>query len=270
MRRKIKISKRALVRLYYCDNKSKYEIGRIFHCSFKTILNRMREYGMKPLHRSIIQSTYKKYDFSGNKIEKAYLIGFRLGDLNVYQTSTHSLVVVVRTNTTRMAQVKLMQSLFSRYGHVTVTKNLKRATFGINCFLNSSFKFLLTKHGRVPNWITRSKSYAVALAAGYIDAEGNIGIYDGRARIKVDSYDRDIILWLFRIFKSNGILCPKPRRIAFGFKYGQQHNKPLWRIRISHVKSILRFSNTVGRYMQHSLQIKNLSKCLSNIHERSQ
>ena len=118
MRHKIFISKRELTKLYYQEKKSKYKIGEIYKCSFKTVLNRMRDFRMVPLSRSIIQSTYDKKDFSGNLTEKAYLIGFRLGDLNVYKTTPNSEVIVVRCHTTVREQVELMRKLFNPYGKV--------------------------------------------------------------------------------------------------------------------------------------------------------
>ena len=119
-RKKIAISKVLLKKLYYKEKKSKYKIGDICGCSFKTVLNRMREYGMEPLSRSIIQSTYLKKDFSGDLTEKAYMIGFRLGDLNVYKTAPHSEVIVARCNTTNDTQANLLKRTFGKYGKVTI------------------------------------------------------------------------------------------------------------------------------------------------------
>src|SRR3989338_7451878 len=208
MRSKIIIPKSELKRLYYEEKKSKYKIGELYNCSFKTVLNRMREFGMKPLSRSIIQSKYKKYNFSRDKIEKAYLLGFRLGDLNVYKTANSSEVIVVRCHTTREEQIELIKSLFKKYGKVSYKFNDKDKSYYINCFLNNSFIFLLPNNDEVENWLNKNKKYSFSFAAGYIDAEANIGVYDGRARFKIDSYDKNIIFWLYGLFIKNKIICP--------------------------------------------------------------
>ncbi len=272
-RKKVYISKEDLIKLYYNQKKSKYKIGFIYNCSFKTVLNRMREYGMKPLSRSIIQSKYNKRDFSGNKIEKAYLIGFRLGDLNAYKTSAHSEVIVVRTHTTRIDQVRLMQRLFSKYGKVSVNRNKKTFSYTINCFLNKSFEFLLLKKGPVEYWIAQNKNFSASFAAGYIDAEGNLGIYDGRARLKIDSYDRLIIQWLYLWMQNINIICPKNKRIAakgkiYDVVHGYKYNKDLWRIRVSERKSLIKLLELIKPHIKHKKRLLDLNKCLGNLYAR--
>jgi len=271
---KITIPKNDLIRLYYKQKKSKYEIGRIYNCSFKTVLNRMREFGMKPLSRSIMQSKYKKKDFSGKKEEKAYMIGFRLGDLNVYQTVSHSEVIVVRCHTTRKEQLDMIDKLFKQYGKVTIGGKNKMNSKYINCFLNKSFSFLLPNDDKIENWITKDSGSSNCFAAGYIDAEGNIGVYDGRARLKVDSYDKNIILWMYKWFQKNNIFCPEPTKIG---KAGQiydnrnkyKYNKDLWRVRVSHMESLNKLFKILKPILKHKKRLSDLNKCIKNINKRN-
>lgn len=272
-RKKVYISKKDLIKLYYNQKKSKYKIGDIYNCSFKTVLNRMREYGMKPLSRSVIQSKYNKKDFSGNKIEKAYMIGFRLGDLNVYKTAVHSEVIVARTHTTRFDQVKLIQNLFSKYGQVSVSKSKKISSYTVNCFLNKSFEFLLSKDTVVEGWIEQNKKLSASFAAGYIDAEGNLGVYDGRARLKIDSYDRYIIRWFYLWLRKNKIICPKQKRIAckgkiYNIIYGHKYNKDLWRVRVSERRSLIKLLKLIKPYIRHEKRLLDLNCCLKNLYAR--
>ena len=271
---KITIPKNDLIRLYYKQKKSKYEIGRIYNCSFKTVLNRMREFGMKPLSRSIMQSKYKKKDFSGKKEEKAYMIGFRLGDLNVYQTVSHSEVIVVRCHTTRKEQLDMIDKLFKQYGKVTIGGKNKMNSKYINCFLNKSFSFLLPNDDKIENWITKDSGSSNCFAAGYIDAEGNIGVYDGRARLKVDSYDKNIILWMYKWFQKNNIFCHEPTKIG---KAGQiydnrnkyKYNKDLWRVRVSHMESLNKLFKILKPILKHKKRLSDLNKCIKNINKRN-
>ncbi|PIV52094.1 hypothetical protein CO115_03695 [Candidatus Falkowbacteria bacterium CG_4_9_14_3_um_filter_36_9] len=273
MSKKIKISKKELYRLYYKEKKSKYKIGDLYNCSFKTVLNRMREFEMEPLSRSIIQSKYKKFNFSGDKTEKAYLIGFRLGDLNVYQTSKHSEVIVIRCHTTAIDQLKLTQDLFSKYGKVSYKKNSKDNSYYINCFVNTSFHFLLPKKDKVNSWISKNNNFSSAFAAGYIDAEGNLGVYDKKARFKIDSYDKNIIIWFYKWFLINNISCPKPKKIGlknqiYNKKLGYKYNNNLWRIRVSKQESLEKLFLLIKPYLKHKNRIKGLNKCINNLYER--
>lgn len=272
-RKKVIISKNLLEKLYYKEKKSKYKIGDICGCSFKTVLNRMREYEMKPLSRSIMQSTYLKKDFSGDLAEKAYMIGFRLGDLNVYKTASHSEVIIARCNTTNDTQADLLKKVFNKYGRVTVSKGKNKA-FSVNCFLNDSFNFLIPKSLKVPGWINKNNKISSHFAAGYVDAEGNIGVYDKRARFKIDTYDKHVIFWFYKWFKKNNIQCPNPIKIGYAGQIyyknkGYKYNKDLWRIRVSEKKSLLKILKVLYPCLKHAKRRNDTRKSIKNIYARS-
>ena len=189
--RKVIISPEELQQLYWDERKSSLKIAQLFHCHAMTVRNRIRELGIPKRSPSDARMRYKKYDFSGNTMEKAYLLGFRLGDLSVYQTNLRSDLIVVRCHTTQMTQVTLMNRLFSSYGHVTVSDG--KYGYNVNCFVNLTFNFLLPKHEQVPQDVQRSKVSTWAFIAGYVDAEGYFGINQEKARFKIDSYDVHIL-----------------------------------------------------------------------------
>lgn len=270
---KINIPKSELIRFYYKQKKSTYEIGKIYQCSFGTVSNRMKDYGLKPMSRSLMQSKYKKRDFSGNLNDESYMIGFRLGDLSAYKTVSHSDVVIARCHTTTKDQINLMKSLFERYGKVTISNGNKRGSTYINCFLNKTFSFLLPKQDGVEKWITENSNYSNNFAAGYIDAEGNIGVYDKRARFKIDSYDKNIIFWLYEWLLKNNIFCPLPIKIAlkgqiYDKKTGYKYNKDLWRIRVSIRESLKRLFIIIYPLLRHKKRRSDLRKCLRNLNVR--
>ncbi len=267
---KIEISKEELVELYYGQKKSPYKIGKLYGCSFSTVTNRMKEYGLRPISRSIMQSKYEKQAFSGSDEEKAYMIGFRIGDLNVYQTVSRSEVIVVRCHTTQKEQTDLVKKLFEKYGQVTIggVKSLY-----VNCFLDTSFDFLLKKEDGVNDWITKNANCSNNFAAGYIDAEGNIGVYDGRARFKVDSYDKNVIFWLYAWLLKNDIFCPEPIKIGeknqiYDKKLNYKYNKDLWRVRVSKQESLRKLFSTIKPLLRHSNRLAHLNKCLKNLDDR--
>lgn len=272
-RKKVAISKNLLEKLYYKEKKSKYKIGEICGCSFKTVLNRMREYGMKPLSRSIMQSTYLKKDFNGDLSEKAYMIGFRLGDLNVYKTNLSSEVIIARCNTTNDEQASLLKKVFGKYGKVTISKGKNKA-FSVNCLLNNSFDFLVPKSSTVPDWINKNKKISSNFAAGYVDAEGNIGVYDKRARFKIDTYDKNIIFWFYDWFQKNNMQCPKPIKIGcsgqiYDKNKGYKYNKDLWRIRVSEKESLLKLLKMLYPCSKHAKRRSDTRKSIKNIYARA-
>jgi len=269
---KIIIPKKDLERLYYKKKKSKYKIANIYGCTAGTVLARMREYGIKSLSRSIIQSTYSKKDFLGDKCEKAYIIGFRLGDLNVYKTTKKSEVVVARCHTTRIEQVDVIKKIFGKYGQVSANKS-KIDSFQVNCFLNESFDFLMKKEDSVEKWITENNGYSDYFAAGYIDAEANIGIYDGRARFKIDTYDKNIIFWFYEWLLKNNITCPEPTLIGkknqvYDKIKNYKYNKDLWRVRVSKQQSLKILFKILYPILKHKKRKKDLAKCIKNLNDR--
>lgn len=274
MRKKIEISKKELIKLYQEEKRSKYEIGKICGCSFKTILNRLREYKIEPIHRSIIQSKYLKNNFSGNQKEKAYILGFRLGDLNVYKTTKKSKVVIARCNTTSNEQVNLIEGVFSKYGRVSVSKNRKSGTITINCFLNDSFDFIVEKKDFVPDWIKKNNKYGLYFLAGYVDAEGSIGVYDGRARFKIDSYDKNTIFWIHEWCLKNGIKCPNVRKIGkkgqlYDKTRGYRYGNDLWRINVNKKESLLKLLKNLKLVIKHKKRKKDSLLAIKNINDRN-
>lgn len=199
------------------------------------------------------------------------MIGFRLGDLNVYQTVSHSDVIVVRCHTTRKEQADLIKNLFVKYGQVTIGGKM---SLHINCFLDKSFSFLLPKIDSVAGWITRNKECANSFAAGYIDAEGNIGVYDGRARFKIDSYDRNIIFWIYNWLLKNDVSCPFPIKIGskgqiYNKKHHYKYNGDLWRLRVSDKSSLAKLFGIIRPLLKHRKRLEHLNKCIKNLYDRA-
>ncbi|MBI4029465.1 MAG: hypothetical protein HY376_03810 [Candidatus Blackburnbacteria bacterium] len=264
----IDIPKDKLNEYYWEKGLSQIKIAKIFNCDPMTVGNRIRQYNISKKTNSEARMHYKKDDFDGNLASKAYLIGFRLGDLNVYQTSKKSSLVVARCNTTHKVQVELIANLFSLYGKVTVSPGTYSTN--VNCYLNKSFKFLLPKYITLPAWLSRSKRASASFIAGYVDAEGNFLLNQSRARFKIDSYDEEILLWIFYWLTSKKINA-KFRQIA---KRGQSRtngmrfNKDLWRLNVNSASSLLRFIEFIEPFCKHKTRVHDMLLCKNNILER--
>lgn len=268
MSKKIIIPRENLQKLYWDERKSSIEIGKLYHCHPMTVRNRIQELDILKKSASDARIHYEKRNFSKNNIEKAYLLGFRLGDLSVYKTSLQSEVVVVRCHTTQMVQVTLIKKLFSPYGHVTVSES--KYGYNINCYVNTTFLFLLPKHKQVPKHVKNAITNSYAFIAGYVDAEGYFAINQGRARFKIDSYDVNILAWINTVFERSSIRG-KFRRIALQgqpqYRIGIFH-RDLWRLEINESQSLYRFIRLIGLYLQHEKRKADMIKCLNNIMER--
>jgi len=268
---KIELSKEKLYTLYHTKNKSPEFIGGLFGCSFKTITNRLNEYGIPLKTPAFARMRYKKYDFSGDLIAKAYLIGFRLGDLAVSKTSPNAETIVVRLHTTHDVQINLFRKLFKKYGKVISYKSPTNPSTNINAYLNRSFDFLLPKHDLVEQWIIDDEEHFCSFAAGYIDAEGTFGIYQGRARFKIDAYDKGILsqihIWLDRNNIPNKFF--RVAKQGDYVKYGNYHfKKDVWRINVNEANSLLKFISLIGPYIKHKKRKDDMKKSFKNIVNR--
>ncbi len=269
-RYKIPITKQKLIRLYIDKKLTPQKIGELLGCSFATVRNRMKEFGITFRRPSIARQRFDKKDFSGDPVEEAYLIGFRVGDLNVYvpnlQTSN---TLVARCHTTDIPQVKLMKAIFSQYGAVRVSKSIHG--YSINCYLNRSFDFLLPK--KRPERIDGEMKVVAAFVAGYVDAEGNFIVNQGRGRFKLDSYDVDVLFWMDNWLKRQNIkslfrqIARKGDTQYIRGKLGYFHEN-LWRINVNEAKSLKRFIGFILPYLKHSRRIQQAKQMLANIEAR--
>ncbi|MDZ4205989.1 MAG: LAGLIDADG family homing endonuclease [Patescibacteria group bacterium] len=266
---KILVSKKLLQKLYIQDNLTPFQIGEKIGCSFKTIRNRLKEHGIPFKDPAYARMIYNKKDFDGTFCEKAYMIGFRIGDLNVYKKSPDSYTIVVRCHTTQKQQVDVMKSLFDRFGQVTVSLN--KGHFHVNCFMNKSFSFLIKKDDSVWKWIKSTyDNVAFNFIAGYTDAEGNFIINQGRARFKIDSYDVSLLKWISRWLKQKGI----HNKLRIIYKKGEKvpnqspFPKDLWRLNINDMNALRIFLVEIIPLLRHEHRLFQAKESLSNINKR--
>lgn len=129
---------------------------------------------------------YKKYDFSGDSEEKAYILGLVAGDIYAHK---HCRQIEAELTTTHPAMMGLFYSVFEKYG--TPTKRIKynkttgRYEWAGYVLLNNSFEFMLSKNLDIDN-----KCFYHFLA-GFFDSEGCVHIYDnhGYAGLSVLIYN---------------------------------------------------------------------------------
>ena len=268
---KVHIPKSRLYTLYHKKGESPDLIASKYGCTSVTILNRLREYSIPLKAKAQAHIKYKRYPFNEDKEKKAYILGFRLGDLNVYRPSTkNTQTIVARTHTTQMQQVVLMKWIFDKYGNVSVS-NTKKGGYHINCYLDESFSFLLPSKKYIYPWILKKRSIFFAFVAGYADAEANFGLNQGKARIKIDAYDKDIIRGIHAQLQKYKIQskCWKIGEKGDKRSDGSILHEDLWRITLNEACCIKALLLNLKPYLYHENRRRDMKKCLQNIEKRT-
>lgn len=268
MGKRVSVSREDIQRLYFEEGLPLSKIAITLSISEPTLRSRFRSYGFKSRPRGSWAVKHQKRDFSGVETEKAYLLGFRAGDLNVYRPKGNSNIIIARTNTTRIEQIDLMNRIFGHYGGVvSAGKGLAK---NINCYLNDSFSFLLPKPYFPEEWITNNMGNALAFIAGYVDAEGAFVLNQGKARFQVDAYDFEILSWLHNWLLEHDINS-KFRLLAKAgeAKFGNPNWKcDLWRLNINDAHSLLRFSRWMASFSLHMKRFNDIWRGIDNIQLR--
>lgn len=262
-REKIILDKNQLKSLYLDKNLSPYKIADLFGCSFSTVTNRLKEYKIPLKNNSVARQKYVKKNFSGSSAEKCYMVGFRVGDLNAYQTNPDSEVIVVRCHTTTKDQLDVIQKLFAKYGKVTISQHADKS-YHINCFLNKSFIFLLRKDRFSEN--IQNEDDFFAFFAGYLDAEGYIGINQGKARLKIDSYDEEVLKYLIKGFEKYRI--DYKFRIISICKDRRNFGKELYRLNINSAQALEKLFIQIDKLCLHQKRINQIKAAKENIENR--
>jgi len=257
---KIQIPKEELYNLYHVEKWPLSKIAKKFSCCVDPVFDRMKEYGIPSRTMSEAKTIYPKQDFSGDLTEKAYMIGFRLGDLNVYRDYNS---VCVQTSTTINEQVELLKEIFEKYSNVSIKKYSDEA-FHIQVRLNKSFEFLLPKKDLIEDWILENVEYFISFLAGYTDAEGNIQRYGNLLRFRIRTYDKNILYQMHKKLTIMNIYSIHRLESRAG-KYNQNHD--CWSLSINKQEDIKKLSKLMLPHLKHAKRIHNLIllETLSNI-----
>lgn len=273
-RKPVRIAKEELNRLYHQEKLTQKQIAKKFGHAPYGIQRWMKIYGIKSRDYSEANTKYPKYNFSGNLIEKAYMIGFRLGDLNVMRVKN---LIQVRVSSTIPAQTQLFTDLFSNYGHVHIHHFVREKTgkkiIDATCLLNKSFKFLLPKEDKMPTWILNSKKYFLAFFAGYSDAEGSFYFKKPLNKIPcgvftIQSYDKEIITSSAQMLGRIGISCYGPilaQKAGYVDKRGIRRNGDCWRFDVIKKRDLWKFTNLVEPLIRHQNKLNKVKDIKRNL-----
>lgn len=222
--------------------------------------------------RSIAEATirYPRTSFSGNLIEKAYLLGFRAGDLNVHLAnySPTSETVTVACTSSVPEQIELIRSLFERYGHVHLSTGAQQSV--ITIFLDRSFSFLLPKEDRIEEWVLADKQHFAAYLAGYIDAEGCIQVKrrTHASELIIRSYDVCILRTCQSVLQTLGVVCPPIHYIKREGERdgnGPVYHHDYWALGVFRQESLARLFALIDLYLKHPVRRQDMMSAWQNI-----
>ncbi|MEK6913313.1 MAG: LAGLIDADG family homing endonuclease [Nanoarchaeota archaeon] len=267
--KRVTLTKEELKDFYTNKKLSTWQIEEKTKIPRGTIYRKLKEFGISTRDRSDSQVIYPKKDFSGNLLEKAYLIGFRLGDLGVRKQYPHSKIICVASGSTIKEQIDLINGLFEKYGHVWIKKT-KDNKINIQTFLNESFDFLLPKE--FPLWIQKNEKLFFSFLAGFSDAEGCISKSNKVDYYSLGNYDNKTLFRICKNLNKFGIKCNEPRSDNRKGKFnseGYSYRSDYWSIRIYNKKNLLKLLLKLKPFIKHENKIKDLNNSVDNIIRRN-
>lgn len=263
------ISKEQLKSLYIDKKMSTWKIEKKLKIPRSTIHRKLKEFGLKVRDRADSHIIYERKDFSGNLLEKAYLIGFRIGDLGVRKIYPNSKTICVASGSTIKEQIDLIKNLFVGYGKVWVKKT-KNGKINVQVFLNESFEFLLNKE--FPSWTEKNKSLFFSFLAGFTDAEGAIRLNNKMAYYSLGNYDSKTLYLIYKNLNKYKIKCKEPtsdKRKGKLNNQGYPYRSNYWSFRIHDKENLLKLLMAIKPYAKHPNKIKDLNKAVENINQRN-
>lgn len=281
----ISVAKNKLRECYLKQKLSSGEIAKKLKCSASLVRKKLKEYNIPARSiqeaKALTKPQYKRRSFNGNLSERAYLIGFRLGDLYVNQTHKNSPTLRIGTNSTKAAQIELVEKLFKPYGHVWKSrpyvlkgKNITttKKVVHIRCFVNRSFNFLLNKKDIIEPWILKNEKCFAGFLAGYADAESTFCICGTDGVFSIKSQDKNILWQIYERVNELGILCRPPflaRHAGSIDKRGVKSNKDVYSLTIYRKDSLLKLIDYIGPYLKHREKLERMKLVKKNVEKRN-
>jgi len=167
-----------IIKLYSQEQISLRKLAKMFRSTKKTIHNVLEENGINIRNNDesirLANTKHPKSVFSGNKCEKAYMIGLIKGDITPFVRSKFTLRLT--TSSSRKALLDLFKNVFGNYGpiYIYTSRNvLSNYSWNITAELDlDSFGFLLKPKIE----LTNDKLLSFNFIAGLIDSDGSIFI----------------------------------------------------------------------------------------------
>lgn len=283
------INEQLLRQLYLEQKLSIPQIAEQCGWGRETVRLKMLEYNI-PI-RSFSQATLVQHgtwdeyhDFSGDEREKAYLIGFRTGDLHVRREHEGSEVIRVSCTSTKPEQIELIEQAYGKYGHIIRGVEWRVSLKGllkclkINVSLNQTFDFLFDDLDHVPAWILADPNLFLAFFGGFTDAEGSFHLQKykdsvDRGRFSLKNTDVYILEQSHSMLSAMGI---RPSSITKVYDAGRQTSKrgvfatkALWEFAVENKESVLRLIELLSPFLRHEKRRADMEHVRQNVEWRN-
>lgn len=268
------ITKKELRKLYMIQKLSSRKIAKIYKCAYSTIDNKIRKFGFPIKTLAAAHIVNIRRNFSGNLEEKAYLLGFRIGDLRTRKRYLNSETVLVDCGSTKSKQISLIKNLFSGYGRVWISKPSKTNKTQIECLLDLSFSFLLHKYKMIPGWCLKNDNHFLNFLAGFTDAEGSFFLLKthNSSAFSIGNYNLKILKQIRSYLKKLGLKSSIRAGYKAGYtdKHGYVRNGDYWNLSIIKKYDLYHFTNLILRFLKHKQKIIDAKRVIKNIDCRNQ
>ena len=270
-RRGCNLPKETLRQLY--AEMSAPEIGEICGCSKYSVYSLMEKYGIErrtQAQAKLMNSRRKPCDLTFD--EKVYFKGITIGDLTVYLPRKSSSTLIVSCHSTKQEMIDLVRHLFNPYGACNIWQDSRQIY--IRCLLDAESWWWLYEAWEKKAFEEEDLKDVhrfFKAAAGYLDAEGSFGVYDGKARFQLASQDVEVIFQLYYSFRRQGIEFPEPRvtmPAGFVHGYGGVNRKDMWRLSTANKAALCKLIVKVGPLLRLPKRISDVKAAATNLLER--
>lgn len=253
------------VRLYVDERCTTSQIAERFHVSTTTVSRRLHGAGVTIRNRSGPRSRPDRVPCPQSRTFRAYVLGLVWGDFAVDRQTVDGKVIRLKSSTTRREQVALARSVFGAFGDVRYTGRTLWVA------LHETFEFVDAKHGAcMPDWI-RGPDASAAFSAGYIDAEGSFGVYEGRGRFRISACDAAVLEWMDGWCRSAGV---RSHLHCYGRQGeaaadGTVRRQDLWTMTVNEGQSLLRLIASLEPFARHEARLARMADVRTNVLERA-
>lgn len=263
-----KIESHILESLYADERLSSWTIANRFGVSRSHVLTLLRQYDIPVRTRAEAHKRYSRRPFDGSCEDKAYLLGFAVGDLRVRKQYKESETIGIACSSTHPAQIALIQNLFSPYGRVWVGEANKSGVVSCEAYMDLSFSFLLPQ-GRSIDWVFDIPTQFLAFLAGFTDAEGSIFISkQNKAILTWGQYDEQLLTkikaQLGKLGYQTGSIINDHLK-GYRSRDGYVRSQDYFHLTCARQGSLIGLLNALQPYVKHAEKRKGLFKVLATL-----
>lgn len=265
------IDRKALLTDLYTDKKlSSRKIADVLKLNDRYVRKLLKKHGIKTRSLSEIRTKYPKTSFSGNLVEKSYILGLRTGDIHAKRIHK---IIRIQTTTTHPLMVELIKNVFSKYSHVGewtfYNKSFQSHEIFVYCDLGESFKFLLEKPDKIPEWILNDIELFYSFLAGYMDSEGTWLLLKNHENsikfvFRIKSTDKEVLSQINEKLREFGFTSYFDLEFEKGEHMGKKLNKDMYYLYLQRKQDVINIAKILLKFSHHKEKILKMNLILES------